>query len=92
MTASADLATVDKARRARVTGKLGEGCIIFFRLQFRTKLGVLCHRLRFALVALEPCCFCHRRADCIEIQGFGKCFLKEIAVPQSGGYADRPAL
>lgn len=60
MPTAGDLAAIDEAGRACVTRKLAERGVVFFRLQFCAKSGILIHRLLLALIALEPCFLCHR--------------------------------
>ena len=81
MAAAGDLAAVDKPGRAGIPRKLAERGVIFFCFELRAEHGVFRHRLCFALVALEPCCFCHRTGNSMVRPGSGKLFLKEIAGP-----------
>jgi hypothetical protein len=62
-TTTGDTAAVDETRRACITRKHGETDEIAFLLEFSTEFSVLCDGFTFALVALEPACFCHRGAE-----------------------------
>lgn len=61
-TTARDAAPVHKARGTRVARELSEGCVVFFRYQLRTERRVFFDCFLFALVALEPCSFCHMRS------------------------------
>lgn len=54
MTAATHAAAIHQAGRARITGKLAEGRIVFLCFQLRTEFSILFHCFAFALIALEP--------------------------------------
>ena len=58
--ATGDAAAVDKPCWACIAGKLSERGVVFFSLQFRAESRIFFNCFLFALVALEPCCFCHK--------------------------------
>ena len=71
-TTTGDTAAVDETCRACITGKHGEADVVAFRLEFSTQLCVLFDGFTFALVALEPACFCHRGAESAPKPSFRK--------------------
>ena len=67
-------AAIHQASRAGVTGKHGQADMIALLLEFSPECCVFFYCVKFALVALEPCCFCHKGwQKCIslpDLQGF----------------------
>ena len=62
-TTTGNAAAVDETCRACITWKHGEADEVAFLLEFCTEFSVLFDGFTFALVALEPACFCHRGAE-----------------------------
>lgn len=71
-TAAGNAAAVDETCRACITWKHGEADEVAFLLEFCTEFSVLFDGFTFALVALEPACFCHRGVESAPKRSFRK--------------------
>ena len=71
-TTASDAATVDETCRTCITRKHGEADEVAFLLEFSTEFSVLFDGFTFALVALEPACFCHRGVESAPKRSFRK--------------------
>lgn len=71
-TTAGNAAAIDETCRACVTWKHGEADEVAFLLEFCTEFSVLFDGFTFALVALEPACFCHRGAESAPKRPFRK--------------------
>ena len=71
-TAAGNAAAVDETCRTCITGKQREADVVALLLQFSTEFRVLFDGFTFALVALEPACFCHRGVESAPKRSFRK--------------------
>jgi len=83
--ATGDAAAVDEPCRACVARKLSEGGVVFFSLQFRAESRIFFNCFLFALIALEPCCFCHKGREEYDKIGALQVFKRQICKKEKIG-------